>query len=68
MPMTVEDSNYVKQRILFHVRLGKSFIQSTRCLAEESTKQVRVYKPFLIDRDGLTYARKWVSLQIHSKP
>ena len=33
VPAAVED--YVKQRILFYHRLGKSFVQITHCLAEE---------------------------------
>lgn len=39
-------SDYVKQRILFYRRLGKSFVQITRCLAEEGhvTTKVGVYK------------------------
>ena len=39
-------SDYVKQRILFYHRLGKSFVQITHCLAEEghATTKVGVYK------------------------
>ena len=33
-PVKMIYSDYVKQRILFYRRLGKSFVQITRCLAE----------------------------------
>ena len=41
----VED-DYVKQRILFYRRLGKSYVQISRCLSEEgyATTKVGVYK------------------------
>ena len=35
-------SDYVKQRILFYRRLGKSFVQITRCLAEEGHATTKV--------------------------
>ena len=34
--------DYVKQRILFYRRLGKSFVQITRCLAEEGHATTKV--------------------------
>ena len=39
-------SNYVKQRILFYRRLGKSYIQISRCLSEVgyATTKVGTYK------------------------
>ena len=35
-------SDYVKWRILFYHRLEKSFIQITRCLAEEGHATVKI--------------------------
>ena len=35
-------SDYVKQRILFYRRLGKSFVQITRCLAEEGHATTKI--------------------------
>ena len=39
-------SDYVKQRILLYRRLGKSYVQISRCLSEEgyATTKVGVYK------------------------
>ena len=47
-------SDYVKQRILFYHRLGKSFVHITRCLAEEGheAKTNQVALPNTIYRLG----------------